>query len=273
MTNGFLLTEKVAKMLQESNVRGLQITVDGPREIHDKRRPVKIPGVSSYDVVMKNIFENGKYFDSISFRANIDKENKDEVFAFWKDIEDKLPACVSKGIDRTSIQMSDVPDSFKPLLLSDSEWSDFVAKHPSYREGNLLNTFLGCGATIDRYVYVVIDAEGNLFRCTNEIGDKDRAVGNVVDGITNWDRYNKYMEFSVDVLPQECQDCDVLGICMGGQCPRAALFPEEFTCPNICVPEKWHLDDFLLYFVLKNSGKIVPVGVDKKIILVRSIVQ
>ena len=41
VTNGYLLTPKTAKKLGELHVSHIQVTLDGSREQHDKRRPLK----------------------------------------------------------------------------------------------------------------------------------------------------------------------------------------------------------------------------------------
>lgn len=41
VTNGYLLTEKVAKQLKKLNIENVQITLDGPAYIHNKRRYLK----------------------------------------------------------------------------------------------------------------------------------------------------------------------------------------------------------------------------------------
>lgn len=59
-------------------------------------------GVSSYDIIVKNIIDNAKYFDHITFRANIDKDNKDVIFAYWEEMKPLLPSNVNFGLERIS---------------------------------------------------------------------------------------------------------------------------------------------------------------------------
>ena len=56
ITNGYLLTKEVAEKLKEYHVRSAQITVDGPKEIHDTRRPMA-NGQGTYDVIMEHLAE------------------------------------------------------------------------------------------------------------------------------------------------------------------------------------------------------------------------
>ena len=261
-TNGFLLTEKVAKMLQESNVTGGQITVDGPKEIHDKKRPAKAKGVSSYDVIVKNIIDNAKYFQHLTFRANLDKDNKDIIYAYWEDMRKVLPNNVSFGFERVSATDSPyISEKAKKRAMSDKEWAEFLKRNPTLYSFHILETSYGCGAVRDNMI--VIDANGDLFRCWNEVGQHDKAVGNVVDGITNWDRYMRYSNISLYDIHEDCRNCFLVASCFGGHCPRRILFPEEFGTPYTCNAEKFVLDDFLIQAILKNDPKIIPVGVPR----------
>lgn len=53
ITNGFLLTDKKCEILSKGNMEYLQITLDGPKEFHDSKRPLKSGG-STFDVIINN---------------------------------------------------------------------------------------------------------------------------------------------------------------------------------------------------------------------------
>ncbi len=46
ITNGTLLTEGIFNELMRYNLQSIQVTIDGPPEIHNKRRPMKGGGPS-----------------------------------------------------------------------------------------------------------------------------------------------------------------------------------------------------------------------------------
>ena len=73
ITNGYLLTKEVAEKLKEYHVRSAQITVDGPKEIHDTRRPMA-NGQGTYDVIMEHLVET-KGILPINLRINVDYDN------------------------------------------------------------------------------------------------------------------------------------------------------------------------------------------------------
>ena len=54
ITNGYLLTEEKIKKLKELRVTDIQVTIDGDRETHNKKRP-HIKGFGTYDVIIENL--------------------------------------------------------------------------------------------------------------------------------------------------------------------------------------------------------------------------
>ena len=41
ITNGYLLNKEIVKELEDIHVKHIQVTIDGPKDIHDKRRFLK----------------------------------------------------------------------------------------------------------------------------------------------------------------------------------------------------------------------------------------
>jgi len=83
ITNGALLDADTAKCLvDECKIRHAQITIDGLKENHNKRR-ILASGEDSWDVIMRNI-EVCKGFLPMSIRVNVDKDNIGDIDAFTK---------------------------------------------------------------------------------------------------------------------------------------------------------------------------------------------
>ena len=61
-----------------------------------------------------------------------------------------------------------------------------------------LFTVGGCGATILNYF--VVGPEGELYKCWNDIGDKDSIVGNVLDDIVGSARIHKQLVVDASVF-------------------------------------------------------------------------
>jgi uncharacterized protein len=54
ISNGYLMTPEVADRLREMKVLGVQVTIDGPERMHDRKRPLK-NGKGSFKRIVENI--------------------------------------------------------------------------------------------------------------------------------------------------------------------------------------------------------------------------
>ena len=85
ISNGYLLDVEMAKRLIEIDMNHVQITVDGPKHLHDERRPL-LSGRGSYDRILKNIEEFTEATDmKVSIRVNTDLDNQSEVLDMLDD--------------------------------------------------------------------------------------------------------------------------------------------------------------------------------------------
>lgn len=79
-TNGTLLDNKAIKLLVENKVKSCQVTVDGPKEVHDKRRGYKNDKGSSFDQILLNMKQVIGKMD-LSVRINIDADNISHAYS------------------------------------------------------------------------------------------------------------------------------------------------------------------------------------------------
>ncbi|MEW5795277.1 MAG: radical SAM protein [Candidatus Zixiibacteriota bacterium] len=79
ITIGYLLTPDNVEFLAQNQVKFVQITIDGPKHVHDRRRPLR-GGGETFDRILDNICymgEKGK--PAVSIRVNIDRRNAEDV--------------------------------------------------------------------------------------------------------------------------------------------------------------------------------------------------
>ena len=83
VTNGYLLTEEVVKYFDFIWLKNIQITLDGNKETHNRRRP-HVDNPDSFGRIMDNLEMlytycnfNG-YWPNVNIRVNIDKTNEDD---------------------------------------------------------------------------------------------------------------------------------------------------------------------------------------------------
>ena len=91
VTNASLMTDEDVENFKKYKINGVQITIDGPKEIHDKRR-LHIKNESTFDKLIDrvNVLLNNDL--NVIVRINIDKENINRV----EELLDSLKARIDK---------------------------------------------------------------------------------------------------------------------------------------------------------------------------------
>lgn len=230
VTNGYLLTKERLIQLIESKVYMIQITLDGIKSSHDSRRYLKNHGATFDKIISnlysyENIFKEYKEFQPIAVRMNVDRSNKKEAFELLEILSKKpLGSYVVPYI--AGVYISSDVNYEKTLTNSEysvmrSEFNDkcktlgfdvnYLADYPQR-----INSSCCC----DRLDTAVIDAEGNLYKCWEEIGDSNACVGQIgMEETYNLpNSYYNYLLFD-PTISAKCKNCRILPVCMGGGCP------------------------------------------------------
>lgn len=247
VTNGYNLNKNVAEKLIECKIDGIQITLDGPKDIHDKRRPL-IGGQGTFDVIMKNLIECIDTIKNISIRINTDKENEsriDEVLDIFDkyNLSDKIHPylgfveptndCYFKNSCLSKKSFSQIHYNFIKKLEQKGFIKNLTVKYPL-----LVGNF--CGA--DYVGSLVIDPNGNMYKCWSDIGMDKHCVGNLINKDTDTYSLETYINYMIydPTNDNKCKQCIYLPICMGG-CPRARKDIEEERCTEY----KYALDMYI----------------------------
>ena len=222
VTNGSLLNEEICVFLNKYKLSFMQITIDGDKEIHDKTRKLK-NNESSYYTIVKNIDMACELMPDckIMIRTNIGKNNVDSYSSLYKKLKDRW-----KGkniiIDPSFILDSKLTEANierSPLELSPEEKCIFNA---SLVEQKLLKKEtlypkhrMNCH-TCTRDGSYVIDPEGFIYKCWADLGHKDRSIGDVINGVNNYNIVSQYLIGSDKFSDPKCKSCKLLPICEGG---------------------------------------------------------
>lgn len=228
VTNGYLLTREYAKKMKEMKINSAQITLDGPPKIHDSRRKLS-SGRGSFDRIIENIKNSCDLID-ITIRVNLDNTNKegiDELVSILKekDIYDKVFLYIAK--------VEDLLNENNINILKEEEFTEynsrFLRKNKNFSNISEFNPNI-CGAVTNNSF--VIDPNGNLYKCWDEIGRKKGCIGNVKDGIELNNTVIYYGAYN-PVEDNQCRKCNLLPICMGG-CP----YSKKMYGKNDCFEKK-----------------------------------
>ncbi len=237
ISNGYLLRKEVAEKFEALKINSIQVTLDGPSEIHNKRRPL-IGGQGTYDKIIENLSESANLIKNIVVRINTDINNLDRV-------DEVLDCLENNGLkDKARAYLGLVDDTNgcyqKQDCLSKQLFSENALNFERKLEArgfkyNMLNNYPHprnnyCGADCVRNM--IIDPEGFVYKCTREIGMKEFAVQKLVDNESfkgNKSRLLEYLMYD-PTMDNECGKCKLLPICMGG-CPNDRLSNKE-RCTN-----------------------------------------
>lgn len=232
VTNGYLLNDEISRKLFEIGVSTIQITLDGPKTIHDSRRYL-YNGGGTFDVIINNLIEQCEKF-KISIRVNVDKTN-------LKYVKELILYLKKVGIyDKVHFYLAQVDNindnsDLSSLIYDDFELNDFFKlecelANELISKGDLnsfeeRNPYL-CGAVSPNSF--LIDPKGNLYKCWNDIGREEYIVGNIKDGITNemelysWLGYDCFESIS-------CKNCSLFPLCLNG-CPHSVIRKNSKKC-------------------------------------------
>ncbi len=228
VSNGYYLSRQVAVKLGALGVRHVQVTVDGPPEIHNVRR--RLPsGGDTFDRIVRNIEEASTYLE-IVVRVNIDPTNGEQIDKLIESLDER-------GLrDKVKVYLAAVDDingsCADTECYSGKEFAQIEAEYLSkYKLSGYTTPYLPgfnpsiCGA-VNRYSEV-IGPDGLLYKCWNEIGDPNRSYGSVFDSEPSWTagQWSTY-DFSTD---DRCVACELLPMCMGG-CPFMRLYQGRTSC-------------------------------------------
>lgn len=229
VTNGATLNNTMARRLRRYGVSHLQVTIDGPRAVHDMRRPFRDPSQSSFDTIVRNV-ERVRERIPIQIRINIDKTNLDRVFELVDMMRAKgwltgehacafylgytrvwTPVCAS---------ISSQCFSFGEFLDAEIQFQvDMIAR--GYKPTNLYprKEALCSAACMNGFV---VGPEGELYKCWSDVNNPEGVIGNVREPLTTTSRVLKWLSYDPIEQSSSCRDCGVLPICAGG-CPAVAI--------------------------------------------------
>lgn len=219
VTNGTLLNRSVAQELKAFGLKSAKVTLDGPREVHDRSRPFASGKGSSFDVIVRNI---GAVWDLVGLQlgGNFTSENYRE---FPRLLDHLLDAGITPEKLKTiqfnpvigRIGTPGIPDYSGGCNCTDEEWLYEAALY--LREAILERGFPTpkpgpAGCMVEFANDLVVSIDGAIYRCPAFVGREGFAVGDLRRGIVD-----DCAAYNPDVWKKpECLECAYLPQCFGG---------------------------------------------------------
>jgi len=230
---------------------GIQVTLDGPREVHDTRR-IDHAGGGTFDVIVRNVDRALDLGLKLGIRTNLDYQNIDalgDLVAFaekrgWvgsKQVElnlspvhDRSCGSLEQGgfhgemLSRVLAMMQEVPplrhwhldgwtvvNYFRRLLDEDRV---------------VLPRFHHCEAAIGKSFH--LDMCGKFYTCIEACGMEEYASGEYLPRLRFYPLYEQLRSRSV-VNIERCQTCNIALLC-GGGCALQSIYDRNSLAAPVC---------------------------------------
>lgn len=203
ITNGFKINKEKVRELVDIGVQTIQITLDGPPHIHDKRR-YGVNREKTFNQILENLVYVSGYFKNAVIRVNVDDENASCI----KELIDILHSNKLEQKCMLHFNLVD-PSDFSEESGYNEETVHAFKKIYDYAFSKGFNV-----APWRRYCsipskfYFAIDPDGNIYKCPNYLGTNGKEIGNVYSGIPYDCRVGK--------IKDDCYACKFVGVCNGG---------------------------------------------------------
>ncbi len=227
-TNGVLLTQDKIDYVNEHNM-SLVLSIDGREEVHNRMRP-SAGGTDTYKTVAKNLVNAVKQRDGREYyvRGTYTHNNLD----FVKDVM----AMSDLGFEHLSMEPVVgkegeyvLRDEDLPILEKEYEkladlylqrqkdgWGEkfnfFHFRMDLYRGPCMAKRLRGCGAG---HEYMAVVPNGDIYPCHQLVGRDGYVLGNVYEGLKNFDIPREFRNTHVFTKPT-CAACWAKFFCSGG---------------------------------------------------------
>lgn len=214
ITNGFVMTDETIRFIA-NYCNTVQITLDGPEEIHNARR-ITGNNEGTFKSIVRNIIKIiSKTKITMIIRINVDSSNMNHIEKLIKTLDKyQLKKYVTINFGDVVGEKITEASVLKKIISINDAFSD-----------NGYRTVI-CETTpcpMSSSGWYAIATNGDIYKCTGLIGNAEFAVGNVAT------------DFHIDKLEQQinidswkkCLDCEAVGICAGGCSYRDLLTKNE----------------------------------------------
>lgn len=257
VTNGTLLNPETVDTLGECGVMACQVTVDGPKAVHDVRRGYRRGCGSSFDRVYANLKSSaGKI--NINLRINVDHKTVQYAYDLLELLSKEVFPRSGEKTVLPYIALTGPINPKKSFQCGSMAMDAFCRESLEFKKA--VATLLGehakslldypfpldivCGAL--RKLSFAFDPWGTYYRCGLDIAEEGKSCGTIFDNRAHgreqqWQHYNP-MELT------ECSQCKFFPFCLGG-CPRVRMDDNHFYKKEACIYWKENLGEIIRTYV------------------------
>ncbi len=255
-------------VIRTNTLRKVQVTIDGPRHIHDKTR-IHRGGASSFDRIFENINKVLAAEGKVDIRVHVSPQNINQFEAVlglfekegWTNNEaviiyantlyrkdDGGKVCVDLQTSDISLYLDQLVGNYNNVFTSAPAVhiaQDIAAVFEKGDRFSLKGAY--CGANFGHYIFA---PDENIYVCWESIGKENSKIGHYrsKDGpIFNQAMVEKWFNRSVSDI-EDCLECEFALIC-GGGCAQYAQY-------NTSLSNKPYCNDFQRTFELALADEV-----------------
>ncbi|HZU88807.1 MAG TPA: radical SAM protein [Stellaceae bacterium] len=242
-TNGTLLTEADAEFFEEYGF-AVTVSLDGPRELHDRLRPYK-GGGGSFDKIMRRVrpLLARQRRMQVSARVTVTPQNLA--------LRPTLDLLIAEGFHSVGfapllsapagggeMQREHLEDMLGQMIECGREFERRIVAGARYPFANMINALrevhrgthrpYPCGAGAG---YLEVSADGDLAACHRFVGEEKGAMGSLADGIDPLRRAHWLQDRHVH-RQKPCRECWARYLC-GGGCHHEVIHRGRPACDYI----------------------------------------
>lgn len=262
ITNGYLLETEIVNKLDDLCINSVQVTIDGMKDIHNKRRP-HLKQQDSFQKIFKNLKYFFKKWDNkkVSLRVNIDQSNKDDFHILYNFLKKELPndnLFIHPAYVTTVYSEKCNPLECELQRKAQSRFLINEHKQNNMKELNLYPALSFSECTARHVNSFVVGPQGELYKCWNDVGQKNKIVATLGNlEAANSGLMARYLTGADPLENKKCQECFFFPICSGGCAFSRLRNKYENTNINTCHIAKNNLKEFLeLHYEKKMLQKI-----------------
>ena len=232
VTNGYHV-KKYLPILKASLIREVQVTLDGIKDVHNRRRPLK-GGGDTFDDIVEGIDALLAADIPVNLRMVVDSSN-------IASLADLAAFAIERGWTKSPVFKTQLGRNYelhtcqknKETLYSRvqmyAELKALIEKHPHILEfhtpsfhfikslkdnGELpAALFDSCPGCKTEWAF---DYQGNIYSCTATVGKTDEVLGTFYPTVSrNEDEIDKWQDRDILAI-DKCRDCNLSLICGGG---------------------------------------------------------
>lgn len=238
ITNGTILDDKIIKLLKKvKKNRSLSISIDGPKEVHDKLRKYR-NGAGTYDLIRRNLGILHKKGFKYAAEAVLSKNNPYPLLILQHLLDLGFDSVNIKPI-RQGTEYSFDLSSLELLKKGYSAYFAYITEQLIERRNTSILEILSKDYALRPFWRILfnhkmdarcmwgintisMDHKGDLYPCDSIMGNEQYKVGNIKEGI-NWEKFHQDLSSETR---GECGKCWARNVC-AGTCPVNGVILEN----------------------------------------------